>query len=298
MSGSRCLVVVADDFGIGPETSRAILELAGDGLITGAVLLVNSPFAAEAVTAWRAAGRPVELGWHPSLTLDPPVLPAGAVPSLVGPDGCLWPLRQFLSRLLAGRLRPAEIAAELAAQYQRFIDLTGAPPALVNAHQHVAVFPPVGVLLERVLGRGPSVYVRRVREPWPALAAVPGARFKRAVLNVYGRHQARRLDQCGFAGNDWLAGITDPPLVFDPSYLTRWLAALSGQVVELACHPGHHDRTLLGRDCATDVWLRRRTEELRRLREPAFLDAVRAAGFRLTVPSAVRPAPWRASDAA
>src|SRR5262249_48677762 len=117
-----------------------------------------------------------------------------------------------------------------------------------------------------------------------------GARVKRALLNALGRAQARRLDRAGFPGNDWLAGVTDPPCVADPDYLTRWLAALPGSVVELACHPGYHDRTLIGRDCdADDEYLRRRVDELRRLREPASAEAVRRAGFRLTAPSQVGP---------
>ena len=45
----RFLVVVADDFGIGPGTSQAILELGQLGRVTGTTLLVNSPFAGEAI---------------------------------------------------------------------------------------------------------------------------------------------------------------------------------------------------------------------------------------------------------
>src|SRR5205823_10069553 len=37
MEPHRCLMVVADDYGIGPETSRAILELAQAGVVTGTV---------------------------------------------------------------------------------------------------------------------------------------------------------------------------------------------------------------------------------------------------------------------
>ena len=74
----RYLVVTADDFGIGPATSRGILDLAAEGLVTCTVLLVNSPYAAEAVDAWKATGRRLELGWHPCLTLDPPVAPPQA----------------------------------------------------------------------------------------------------------------------------------------------------------------------------------------------------------------------------
>ena len=81
MRPARSLVIMADDFGIGPETSRGILDLAVEGRVTATVLLVNSPHAESAVAAWDRAGRPVELGWHPCLTLDTPILPPTAVRS-------------------------------------------------------------------------------------------------------------------------------------------------------------------------------------------------------------------------
>src|SRR5262245_10220496 len=75
MEAARFLVVIADDDGIGPQTSRAILELAARGIVTGTVLLVNSPYAADAVRNWRQSGAGMEIGWHPCLTLDAPVAP-------------------------------------------------------------------------------------------------------------------------------------------------------------------------------------------------------------------------------
>jgi predicted glycoside hydrolase/deacetylase ChbG (UPF0249 family) len=302
MSRARHLLVVADDFGIGPATSRAILELAVEGLVTGTVLLVNSPHAEDAVRAWRKAGRPVELGWHPCLTLDRPVLPAARVPSLVGPDGNFWPLGAFLRRSLAGRLRADEVRAELRAQYRRFFSLVGRPPAVVNSHQHVQLFPPVGAELLDLLGRCKRLpYLRRIREPWSVLARVPGARLKRAVLGWLGRRQARRQDRLGFPGNDWLAGITDPPCVEDPDFHVRWLSRLPGQVVELTCHPGHWDLSLVGRDgTEEDGLLRRRVRERELLRHPSFRLACVRAGFRLTVPGQLgrlSPRTWQARAA-
>src|SRR5207245_4026748 len=97
MGKRRNLVVVADDFGSGPETSRGILDLAAERRITATVLLTNSPYAAEAVAAWNRAGRPVELGWHPNLTLDRPVLAPEQVASLVDGSGCFYRLGDFLS---------------------------------------------------------------------------------------------------------------------------------------------------------------------------------------------------------
>ena len=81
--------------------------------MTGTVLLVNSPYAEEAVKSWRQAGQPVEMGWHPNLTLDTPILPANQVPTLLAPDGNFWPLGKFLARLFLGRVNVDEISAEL-----------------------------------------------------------------------------------------------------------------------------------------------------------------------------------------
>src|SRR5260370_30358692 len=109
----RYLVVVADDFGMGPATSRGILDLAAKGLITGTVLLSNSPYAEEAVRAWRQAGAGLEIGWHPCLPIDPPILPLKQVPSLGGTDGSVWRLGAFMRRAFSGLIRPASLPAEL-----------------------------------------------------------------------------------------------------------------------------------------------------------------------------------------
>jgi len=169
----RQLIVTADDFGVGPETTRGILELGARGAVTSSVVLVNSPFAAAGIAAWRAAGRPLELGWHPCLTIDAPVLPARDVPSLVGPDGRFPALGTLLKRLALGRVNGAEVEAEFRAQLARYVELVGAPPANVNGHHHVHVFHTVGDALARALGDY-RPYMRRVVEPWRTLRRVGG----------------------------------------------------------------------------------------------------------------------------
>jgi hypothetical protein len=287
MDGRRYLVVIADDLGIGPASSQAILDLAVEERVTGAVLLVNSPHTEQAVRAWRRLSVPLELGWHPCLTMDAPVLPPGRVPSLVGHDGGFHPLGTFLRRVFLGQVHPDEVEAELRAQYRRFLDLTGQAPTLVNSHHHVQLFGPVGpILLDLLKRQRPRPYLRRLREPWRLLAQVPGARFKRAVLSAFGRRDAQRQAQAGFPGNDWLAGITDPPCLADAAFFVRWLTRIPGRVVELACHPGHWDPTLIGRDCsAGDGRIERRVREFALLKHPSFAEACRPAGFTLVSPS-------------
>ncbi len=283
----RLLAVVADDFGIGPSTSAGILQVARRGVVTGSVLLVNSPYAEAAVRSWRQHGCPMELGWHPNLTLDAPILPPCRVRSLVGPDGQFWPLSRFMRHWLQGRLDANDVEAELDAQFGRFCEMVGYPPTLVNTHQHVGLFHPVGEALLRVLGRRRCrPYVRRVQEPAATLLRVPGARIKRLVLNQLGRPLGRLQEALGFPGNEWLAGITDPPWVKQDSFFARWLRLLPGQRAELVCHPGFPDRTLLGRDCQEgDGLLQRRVDELALLERPEFLDAVCEAGFTLVPPA-------------
>jgi predicted glycoside hydrolase/deacetylase ChbG (UPF0249 family) len=283
----RYLLVTADDDGIGPATSQGILDLAGSGPVTGSVLLVTSPHAQEAVQSWRRAGKPMELGWHPCLTLDRPLTPACRVPSLVGPDGRFWPLGQFMRRLWLQKIQHTELEMELRAQYECCHDLLGRSPSLVNAHHHVQVFAPVGRILRQILQHGsPLPYLRRIREPWQTQLRIPGARTKRVFLSLLGRGQARRQQRSGFPGNDWLAGVTDPPWVSDPAFLERWLTRIPGKVVELTCHPGYLDMSLVGRDCTLeDGHLQRRIHELHRLQQPSFKEACRRAGFTLVRPS-------------
>ncbi len=288
MEATRFLVVIADDYGIGPETSRGILELAARKLVTGTVLLVNSPYAEDAVRAWRQSGSSLEIGWHPCLTLDSPCASPRRVPHLVGSDGKLLSLRHFLTRLFAHQICPRQIETELHAQYDRFLELVGHPPTLVNSHQHISLFPPIGSILRKVLrSRGaPLPYLRCVRESWPMLARIAGARKKRALLTLLGQMEARRQEHEGFPGNDWLAGITDPPWVSDPGFFARWLALIPGRVVELACHPGRRDPTLLGRDrTETEDMMVRRTDELRLLQQSNFLEICQRVGFHRVAPS-------------
>ena len=114
---------------------------------------------------------------------------------------------------------------------------------------------------------------------------VRGARKKRAFLSYFGKITSRELAEHQVPGNDWIAGITDPPWVRRPDFFENWLRLIPGQTVELSCHPGHADATLLGRDCYPgDGLLQRRVDEFALLSRPEFFQAVEQAGFRSIAP--------------
>ena len=57
-------------------------------------------------------------------------------------------------------------------------------------------------------------------------------------------------------------------------------------MVELTCHPGYADPTLIGRDCtAEDGQVQRRPREMHLLQQGSFRTACRRAGFSLVSPS-------------
>ena len=289
MNQPRLLLIVADDFGIGPATSRGILELAAQRRLTGTVFLVNSPFAEQAVADWRSAGMPLDLGWHPCLTLDRPILPADRVPSLVDSEGRFPTLGRWLRGLALGRFRAEHVEAEFRAQLARFTELVGHAPLFVNAHHHLQIFPMIGRVLRTILGELPMrPYLRRVREPMATLFRVGGARGKRLFLNTLGRLQARVQNAEKFPGNDMLAGLSDPVAARENRFFTQWIRKSPGDVVELMCHPGHLDETLLGRDGTwEDGLIQRRAWEYRLLADPSFPEIVRSAGFQLASPESL-----------
>lgn len=266
----RSLIIVADDFGIGPAVSKGILELAREGFLDAGALLVNSPYAAESVKAWDAAGRPIPLGLHLSLTIDRPICSPGSVPSLVDGDGAFLTLSKFHVRLALGRISSGELQREFAAQWDRFIELVGDPPALVNGHHHVhGLRLPARVLVGLLEHRGHRAYVRRVKEPWRALVRAPGSTVKRFFLR-WACAGNRTFDAAGLPGNDVLLGLADPRRAAQLDYLTRWFVSPRGRVLELMVHPGRSDETLLGRDGKDASLLAAREEEMHRLRDPSL----------------------------
>lgn len=293
----RSLVVCADDYGLGPDTSRGILELAAARRISCSVLLVNSPYAEEAVIKWRDANPLCDLGWHPNLTLDSPILPPARVRSLVDPDGRFYPLGAFIKRWLFGRLDPNEIAIELQAQLDRYRELVGAEPLVVNSHQHCTIFQPIGRILAGLLkSQRPRPFVRRVRETPRLMWRIGGARVKRGFLSTIARSSNRCYDDANYPGNSVLAGICNHADARRTDFFPRWLKLASGQTVELMVHPGHWDETLVGRDCvAGDGCQERRQREHAMLASPTFAATVRGLGFWMVRPSEIgreRPGAW------
>ncbi len=245
--GERLLIVNADDLGSSPGVNDGIFEAHRRGLVTSATLMVGYPGAEHAAAALAEHPR-LGVGLH--LTLSgrrPPLVPAARVPSLVDADGLL-PARPESQAAAA----PDEVRAELAAQLDRFRELTGRLPTHLDGHHHCHRQPPV---LEAVIETA-----RR--------HALPVRRASPAV--------ARRLAAGGVATTD----------AFDERFfgdgvrlelLLDLLAGLEPGVTELMCHPGRVDEALRSHSSYTAE----REDEIAVLTDDGALAACRDAGIRL-----------------
>ena len=108
------LIVNADDFGLTSGVNRAIVELHGVGLVTSTSLMARAAATDEAIEIARSTPS-LGVGCHMVLVDGDPALPPDQIPSLVDSRTGHFPssLATFLWRLFTGRIRSAEIEAEV-----------------------------------------------------------------------------------------------------------------------------------------------------------------------------------------
>lgn len=252
------LVVTADDLGLSTGVTRGILEAHRSGIVRSTSLLVTFP-GGEAGAAAALAEPDLEVGVHLDLVGGWPVSDPASVPTLCDADGRFFPLPVFARRLLGGRIRASEVAAELRAQVARARSW-GVPALAWDSHRHVHLMPPVARVvgaLARELGAG---WVRRGRAPRLTLSPKLGAL---SLSSAVSELALRRTP-----GNTWFIDLTAARPRLDPAAVA--LLATRGGVGELAAHPGYADDELR----ALDGLVAERGYDLELLTDPLLLEAL------------------------
>jgi hopanoid biosynthesis associated protein HpnK len=243
----RHLIVNADDFGLTAGINRAIAELHGAGVLTSTTLMAQAAATEEAIEIARSTPS-LGVGCHVVLVDGKPLLPQREIPTLVDPrTGRFLPtLRAFLTRLLSGRIRAAEIEAETAAQIE-FLQSHGLALTHIDTHKHVHMFPAV---LRPVLRAARAAGIRAVRNPFePAwsLRATPHAPWMRRMeVNLLRRLESRFLQIVyseGFATTNGAIGILATGSLDDDA-ASSLLRKLPPGTWELVTHPGYMDAEL------------------------------------------------------
>lgn len=241
---SRPFVLCADDYGLAPGVSRAILDLIDRGRLSATGCMTTSPFWPEHAAWLRAREAAADIGLHLTLTDQ---VPLGPMPR-TAPDGRLPPLGRLMPLALARRLDRAEIEAEIGRQLDAFAQAFGRPPDFVDGHQHVHQLPVIREALAARLAalgaRERGIYVRVCTEPAHRILR-RGVQVPKALLiSALGRGWAAAVGRSGLARNRGFSGVHDfSGKVPFGRLMARFLDGLpAGGLV--MCHPGIPDDAL------------------------------------------------------
>lgn len=263
------LVVTADDLGLSPAVTKGILESHRRGVVRSTSLIVTSDSSAEAAAQARMEPD-LEVGLHIDLVGGWPVSDPIAVRSLVDDEnGRFLGLAELTKRLLTGRVRAREIAAEVRAQVG-LARSWGIAPLAWDSHRHVHLMPPVALVVGRIAREEGVRWIRRARSP--RVWAGPKETALRGASAVSG------LAYHGIPGNRWYLDITSqrPPL--DAAGVA--LLAMHGGLGEVGSHPGYVDDALR----ASDTLVAERQRDLEILTDPLLRTALGSEAVRWRVP--------------
>ena len=240
------LIVNADDLGRTHGINTGVFEAHRLGIVTSSTAMVNYESVREAAAMSRENPK-LGIGLHVALTGGRTALPQASVPSLVDARGAQPPKPEGLSGA-----RPEEIAAELEAQFKRFVEVFGRKPTHLDSHHHSHRRPDV---FEAVLALA-------AREGLPVRNAggAMGERLRAAGVRTNDAFEERFFDE----------GVTVANLV-------HIIENLPEGSTELMCHPAHPDAEL----AASSSYAAVRVIELSALCDPSVKSAIARAGVRL-----------------
>ena len=266
------LVVRADDYGLSPGVNQAIEEGLESGFLTSASIMLGLPHAASALR-WAAAHPEHRFGVHLNLTQGVPVLPAGAVPSLVTASGRFRPLGRLLFRFFTGRVRSRQVRAEWRAQIAT-VRAAGVRVEHLDSHQHVHLLPRFCSKVTVPLAREEGIPVRSMDGPVRGGGLAPDLK---GLLLSWASRAARRsgIEDYADAHGAGTALMRHPTLEVLQSLLSRMKP---GRTYELVVHPGVVDRALRA---TGDRYLEGREREQALLSSEECRAALRHAGVTL-----------------
>lgn len=241
------LIVNADDFGLTSGVNRGILELHSAGLVTSTSLMARAGATEEAID-FAVRTPTLCVGCHVVLVDGEPVLPPDRVSTLVDSKTGRFPdsLATFLLRLFSGRIRIAEMEAEISAQIG-FLQQRGIRLTHVDTHKHTHVFREV---LRPLLRAARAAGIRAIRNPFEphwSTRATRRAHWMRlaqvGALRWLEPESRRIIREAGFATTSGTVAVAGTGIL-DAATLRALLRALPDGNWELVTHPGYHDADL------------------------------------------------------
>ncbi|CEG09367.1 hopanoid biosynthesis associated protein HpnK [Afipia felis] len=249
MSGTRRITLCADDYGISEGVNRAIRDLIERRRLNATSVMVVAPAATreEAEALSRVAAEGCEIGLHVTLTAPFSPLTMHFRP-LDG--GMFWPVNKLLRMALLRRLDSEFVYAEVMAQIALFRELFGTPPAYLDGHQHVQLFPGIREgFIRAARDAAPEAWVRQCGRTHTSMQL---GNPKAMLLDGLSATFRRRCAASGLRTNPAFAGAYDFRTLPDFGNLMRGFLSTLPDGGLVMCHPGFVDETLRALDPLTD----------------------------------------------
>lgn len=243
------ITLCADDYGLAPGVSQAILALIERGRLQATGCMTGSPYWPSAAPMLRVLEHKADVGVHLTLTDQTPL---GPMPDLA-PDGRFPSLPVLLKRALTRRLDRAEIAAELERQIDSFEQYFGRPPDFLDGHHHVHQLPVIGEVVVDLWQRrlGERGWIRSCVEPLPSILRRGVDPVRALVISLLGLGFRRRLRALGIPHNTSFRGVYDFSGRVPFDRLFRRFTDAPGERTLMMVHPGKMDDALRAADTLT-----------------------------------------------
>lgn len=230
------ILLRADDLGYSKAVNYGIYESVVHGVINNIGVMVNMPATQMGLDLLK--DQSVDLGLHTVICAGRPLLPAKQVPSLVDEFGNFKASRIYRQNQGADFVVLDEVVAEIEAQYQRFVALTGRKPDYFEGH----------AVTSANFAKGLALVAKRHDLPLLAQPKQMGAvqTFKHATKFAFVMESMQED--------------------YDPmAMLQRVLAQETNAIPMFVFHPGYLDQEILTQSSLT----LNRTKEVQMLTSPA-----------------------------
>lgn len=135
----RKLIITADDYGMSKEVNEAIEKCVEAKVVLSTNVMANMKYCSVA-SELKKKFPYLSVGIHYNFTVGKPVLPAEEVPTLVNNKGEFLSYNEVRQACKVGKYNHDQVRAEMAAQYQRYVEICGEPDYW-NTHENVHVYP-------------------------------------------------------------------------------------------------------------------------------------------------------------
>ncbi len=239
---SKRVTICADDFAYSQSISASIVDLITQGRINATSCMTNMPCWKEDAQLLKPLFCKADIGLHFNLTEGE----ALCVNPFDIHNKSFSSLAKVMADTLLHRISRHTIEAELNAQLDAFIEMTGCMPDFIDGHQHIHQLPVVRDALINVYRQRFSGHLCYIRVVSPLISAtrqlLSKQRLKEFVIKVTGSWRMQTITKKrGIPCNSSFAGVYDFAHADKFELLMdSWLSAAKDGTL-IMCHPGFGD---------------------------------------------------------